>query len=42
MVRRMLFKATMEKDVTYFEQTKSGELINRISSDTGIIQSGLS
>jgi ATP-binding cassette subfamily B (MDR/TAP) protein 10 len=42
MIRTKLFKCAIEKDVTYFEQTKPGELINRISSDTNVIQTGLS
>jgi len=41
-VRTRLFKANIEKDVTFFDTRKKGDLISRLSSDTVILQEGLS
>jgi ABC-type multidrug transport system fused ATPase/permease subunit len=41
-VRLKLFDTVIRKDITYFDETKSGEIISRIASDTMIIQEGLS
>ena len=41
-VRSRLFKANIMKDVTFFDTRSKGDLISRISSDTNIIQEGLS
>jgi ABC-type multidrug transport system fused ATPase/permease subunit len=32
----------IRKDITFFDETKSGEIISRISGDTTLIQEGLS
>ena len=36
-VRSRLFKANINKDVTFFDTRSKGDLISRISSDTNII-----
>lgn len=41
-VRRQLFDSVIRKDITFFDETKSGEIISRISGDTTMIQEGLS
>jgi ATP-binding cassette subfamily B (MDR/TAP) protein 1 len=41
-VRSRLFKATIDKDVTFFDTRSKGDLISRLSSDTNVIQEGLS
>ena len=32
----------INKDIAFFDETKTGEILSRISSDTGVIQDGLS
>jgi len=32
----------INKDIEFFDETKTGEILSRISSDTGVIQDGLS
>jgi ATP-binding cassette subfamily B (MDR/TAP) protein 1 len=41
-VRSRLFKSTIDKDVTFFDTRSKGDLISRLSSDTNVIQEGLS
>jgi ATP-binding cassette subfamily B protein AbcA/BmrA len=41
-VREKLFDSCIRKDLTYFDETKTGDMISRIISDTLIIQEGLS
>ena len=41
-VRYDLFYFLIHKDVTFFDETKTGEILSRISSDTSVIQDGLS
>jgi len=40
-VRAKLFDAVIRKDITFFDETKSGDIISRISGDTTLIQDGL-
>ena len=37
-----LFFFVINKDVAYFDETKTGDILSRISSDTSVIQDGLS
>ena len=41
-VRYDLFYFILHKDVAFFDETKTGEILSRISSDTSVIQDGLS
>lgn len=41
-IREDLFEKVIRKDVSFFDRTKTGDIISRISSDTLIIQEGLS
>ena len=41
-IRYDLFYALIRKDVGYFDETKTGELLSRMSSDTEVVQMGLS
>ena len=36
-LRRVVFKALIEKDVTFFDRTKTGEMLSRLTSDTSIV-----
>lgn len=40
-IRKDLFEKVIQKDVTFFDKVKTGDIISRISSDTQIIQEGL-
>lgn len=40
-IRRELFAAIIMQDIAFFDENKTGELMNRISSDTAVIQSSL-
>lgn len=42
MLRYDLFLQLINKDIAFFDETKTGEILSRISSDTGVIQDGLS
>lgn len=37
-VRRELFAVITQQEIAFFDTTRTGELINRLSSDTGVIQ----
>lgn len=41
-IRKELFDAIVKQDIAFFDINKTGELINRLSSDTAVIQSSLS
>jgi ABC-type multidrug transport system fused ATPase/permease subunit len=41
-IRIDLFNAIIEQDIAFFDRNKTGELANRLSSDTAVIQSCLS
>lgn len=41
-IRYDLFYALIRKDIGYFDETKTGELLSRMSSDTEVVQAGLS
>lgn len=41
-LRKDLFEHIIRQDIQFFDQNKSGELMNRLSSDTTVIQSCLS
>eukprot|EP01032_Pedospumella_encystans_P009076 gene9076-10714_t len=41
-LRADLFRKIVNQDVTFFDQNKTGELMNRLSSDTTVIQNCLS
>lgn len=41
-IRYDLFYALIRKDVGFFDETKTGELLSRMSSDTEVVQAGLS
>lgn len=41
-LRKQVFDAIMRQDVAFFDRNKTGELINRLSSDSAVIQSSLS
>lgn len=40
-LREQLFSSILKQDVTFFDKNKTGELINRLSSDTSIIGQSL-
>ena len=41
-LRGTLFNSIMRQEVGFFDKTKTGELINRLSSDTTVVASSLS
>jgi len=41
-IREDLFDKVIKKDIAFFDRTKTGDIISRISSDTLIVQEGLS
>lgn len=41
-LRKQVFDAIMRQDIAFFDKNKTGELINRLSSDSAVIQSSLS
>jgi len=41
-IRKKLFDSLMHQDISFFDVNKTGELMNRLSSDTAVIQSVLS
>lgn len=41
-IRKELFSAIVGQDISFFDTNKTGELTNRLSSDTAVIQSTLS
>ncbi|RYH21270.1 ATP-binding cassette domain-containing protein [archaeon] len=41
-LRKQLFEKIIQQDVAFFDVNKTGELMNRLSSDTAVIQSCLS
>lgn len=41
-VRSQLFEAIIRQDIAFFDMNKTGELMNRLSSDTAVIQNCLS
>lgn len=41
-IRYDLFHSLIRKDVGYFDETKTGELLSRMASDTEVVQAGLS
>ena len=40
-LRKRLFDSLINKDVGFFDENRTGELISRISSDTQVVQEGL-
>ena len=40
-IRRDLFKAILQQDIGYFDQQKTGDLMNRLSTDTTTLQRAL-
>ena len=40
-LRKQLFGSLINKDVGFFDENRTGELISRISSDTQVVQEGL-
>jgi len=40
-VRTTLFKTLISKDVTFFDNNRTGNLLSRIGSDTQVVQDGL-
>jgi len=40
-LRRKLFHTIITKDVEFFDENRTGELLSRISSDTQVVQEGL-
>ena len=40
-IRYDLFYFTINKDVTFFDENKTGAILSRISTDTSVIQEGL-
>ena len=40
-IRRDLFKAILQQDLSYFDQQKTGDLMNRLSTDTTTLQRAL-
>jgi ABC-type multidrug transport system fused ATPase/permease subunit len=41
-LRKNLFKKIISQDVSFFDSNKTGELINRLASDTAMLQAALS
>jgi hypothetical protein len=41
-IRRQLFECIIRQDISFFDINKTGELMNRLSADTTVIQSSLS
>ena len=41
-LRETLYKKLIEQEVAFFDQRRTGELINRLSSDAGVLQSAVS
>lgn len=41
-LRRDLFNSISTKDVSFFDKNKSGDLVSRLSSDTTVIEDGIS
>jgi len=41
-LRYDIFYFLINKDVEFFDETKTGDILSRISSDTSVIQDGLS
>lgn len=41
-IRNELFEKLLEKDVEFYDQNRSGELVSRITSDVSLIQSAAS
>ena len=40
-MRKRLFNSLINKDIEFYDTNRTGELISRISSDTQIVQEGL-
>eukprot|EP01128_Nolandella_sp_AFSM9_P010333 TRINITY_DN7117_c0_g1_i1.p1 TRINITY_DN7117_c0_g1~~TRINITY_DN7117_c0_g1_i1.p1 ORF type:complete len:811 (-),score=165.13 TRINITY_DN7117_c0_g1_i1:73-2505(-) len=40
-VRKLLFSTIMKQDISFFDETNTGELTNRLSSDTGVLQNSV-
>jgi ABC transporter fused permease/ATP-binding protein len=41
-LRELLYKKLIEQEVAFFDQRRTGELLNRLSSDAGVLQSAVS
>jgi ABC-type multidrug transport system fused ATPase/permease subunit len=39
-IRREVFAAIVRQDIAFFDVTRTGELTNRLASDTAVIQDG--
>ena len=37
MMRKNLFSSIMRQDIAFFDRTRTGELINRLSADTSVV-----
>ena len=42
MIKYDLFNSLIHKDITFYDSNKTGELLSRMDSDTGIIEAALS
>ncbi|PIK50618.1 putative ABC transporter B family member 1 [Apostichopus japonicus] len=40
-IRRNLFKAIIKQEIAFFDETRTGELTNRLSSDTQVVQNAV-
>lgn len=41
-LRNRLFKSLLKKDVAFYDEARTGELLSRLNSDTQVVQDGLS
>ena len=40
-LRLTLFKALIKKDVTFYDENQTGDILSRLSNDTQVVQEGL-
>jgi len=40
-LRKTLFNSIIRKDIAFFDSYRTGEILSRISSDTAVVQEGL-
>jgi len=40
-LRRQTFQAVMRQDMAFFDATRTGELLNRLASDTSVVQKAI-
>lgn len=41
-LRNRLFKSLLDKDVAFYDEARTGDLLSRLNSDTQVVQDGLS